>query len=135
MTNSADPVKELVLLRWSWIHEPALRMEVVKPDYTFFTYDPAQKAYIVPRKGRGPSELKFSLEKPRVGPMSIVNPTFIVKDWDTPGVVLNVDGKNLKEGKDFRIGYEQTPSGNDLILWLKMSSTKPAQFTLTPVSN
>ena len=136
MTNAADPVKELVSLGWSWIQEPVLQMEGLEADYNKFIYDPAQKAYIVPRKGRGPIELKFSLEKPRVGaPMSIVNPTFIVKDWDTPGVELKVDGKLVEAGKDFRIGYEETPTGTDLVLWLRMSSSNPTKFTLTPVSN
>ena len=136
MTNAKDPVKELVPLAWSWIAAPRLQMDGLEPDYMKFIYDPAQKAYIVPRKGRGPIELKFSLEKPEVeAPMSIINPTFIVKDWDTPGVELKVDGKLIKVGKDFRIGYEETPTGTDLVLWLRMSSTKPTQFTLTPVSN
>jgi len=62
MTNAADPVKELVSLSWSWIQAPRLQMEGVKPSYTDITYDPAQKAYIVPREGYGPAELKFSLE-------------------------------------------------------------------------
>jgi hypothetical protein len=134
MTNAADPVKGLVSLAWSWISEPVLKMEGLKSSYTEFIYDQAQKAYIVPRIGRGPLELQFSLEKPGRGPMSILNPTFIVKDWDTPGVELKVDGKIIEPGKDLRIGYEQTTTGKDLILWLKMSSAKPAQFTLKPVS-
>jgi hypothetical protein len=135
MTNAADPVKELVSLGWSWITDPVLNMEGLEPDYMPFTYDPAQKAYIVPRKGRGPLDLKFSLEEPGRGPMSIVNPTFIVKDWGTSGVQLTVDGKPIEAGKDFRIGHEETPTGNDLILWLRMTSTKPMQFALTPDSN
>jgi len=48
-TNAADPQKELMALGghdlWTWIE-----MNGVEPDYTFYTYDPAQKAYIVPRK-------------------------------------------------------------------------------------
>jgi hypothetical protein len=144
-TNAADPVKELVSLTWSWIAAPRLQMEGVKPSYTDITYDPAQKAYIVPRgNGRGPIELKFSLvqdpESVRVKyvpetPNFLVNPAFIVKDWGTGGVKLTVDGKVIEHGKDFRIGYEDTPTGTDLILWLMMSTSKPVQFTLTPVSN
>jgi hypothetical protein len=144
-TNAADPVKELVSLTWSWIAAPRLQMEGVKPSYTDITYDPAQKAYIVPRgNGRGPIELKFSLvqdpESVRVKyvpetPNFLVNPAFIVKDWGTGGVKLTVDGKVIEHGKDFRIGYEDTPTGTDLILWLRMLSSTPTQFTLTPVSN
>jgi len=109
---------------------------------------PAQKAYIIPRgNGRGPVELKFSLVKPpqsgskefgTVGagpPLSIFNPTFIVKDWRTGGVTLTVDGKVIQPGKEFRIGYEDAPTGTDLILWLMMTASQPTQFTISPVSN
>ena len=66
--------------------------------------------------------------------MWIINPTFIIKDWGTPGVALKVNDKLLEEGKDMRIGYEQTPTGKDLVLWLRMKATEPTQFMLTPVS-
>jgi hypothetical protein len=136
MTNAADPVKEVASLGWSWYGEPVFQMEGVKADYNEFLYDPTQKAYIVPRKGRGPIDLNFSLVDPDLSnPLSIINPTFIVKDWDTPGVELKVDGKVIKPGKDFRIGYEQSATGKDLVLWLRMRSSKPVQFTITPVSN
>jgi hypothetical protein len=134
MTNTADPQKELVSLGWSWITEPTLQIEGVEPEYNVFTYDPAQKAYLVPRKGRGPTELAFSLVEPGRGPMFIVNPTFVVKDWDKSGVRLEVDGKIFEHGKDFRVGYEETPSGHNLVLWLKMSSSEPTKFKITPVT-
>jgi hypothetical protein len=135
MTNTKDPVKELTALGWSWIREPVLRIDGWEPDYTYFTYDPAQKAYIVPRKGRGPIELTWKLTEPGEGPMHIINPTFIVKDWDQSGVQLKVNDKSINPGKDFRIGYEETASGHDLVLWLKMKSSEPTQFSITPLSN
>jgi len=134
MTNAADPVQELVSLGWSWYGEPVLQMEGVKADYNEFLYDPTQKAYNVPRQGRGPVELKFSLVDPDLSnPLCIINPTFIVKDWDTPGVELKVDGKTVKQAKDFRIGYEETHTGSDLICWLKMKSDKTVKFSISPV--
>ena len=66
-------------------------------------------------------------------PICIVNPAFIVKDWGTSGVELKVDGKTVKQGKDFRIGYEETHTGSDLVVWLKMKSDKTVRFSLTPV--
>jgi hypothetical protein len=66
--------------------------------------------------------------------MFIVNPTFVVKDWDKSGVRLEVDGKIFEHGKDFRVGYEETPSGHNLVLWLKMSSSEPTKFKITPVT-
>jgi len=72
---------------------------------------------------------------PEDDPMHIINPVFIVKDWDREGVELKMNGKHVEPGKDFRIGFEETPTGHDLVLWLRMSSTEPVEFALTPVSD
>jgi len=134
MTDAADPVKELVPLAWSWIAAPRLVMDGVEPSYTQVTYDPARKAYIVPRKGRGATTLEFKLARNRRfwAPMCIVNPAFVVKDWDQPGVALKVDGKTIEPGKDCRIGYEKTPTGKDLVIWLRMESDKNVAFSIAP---
>jgi hypothetical protein len=136
MTKTANPQSELVNLGWSWILGPKLHVPGVKEDYFKYTYDQTQRAYIIPRKGKGPIKLEFELE---ADPdfygvaQTIINPAFIVKDWGTAGVELLIDGKRIEPGKNFRIGYEETPSGTNLILWLEMESTKSTQFTLTPV--
>jgi hypothetical protein len=100
-----------------------------------YIYDPAQRAYVVPRKGRGPTSLEFELQaedEERDAPGWIINPAFVVKDWDEPGVVLKVDGKTIEQGKDFRVGYEQTPTGIDLVIWLQMKMNKNTRFAIMP---
>jgi hypothetical protein len=140
MTNAKNPVKELISLAWSWIAAPKLGVEGLEMSYTVITYDPAQRAYILPQEGRWPRELEFTLEEDEDmgefgAPMWIVNPAFIVKDWGASGVELKVDGKPVEAGKDFRIGYERTHTGIDLILWLKHKSQKDMQFEIKPVIN
>ena len=134
MTNTEDPVKELVPLAWSWIAAPRLQMEGLKDDYNQFLYDPAQRAYVVPRKGRGPTELEFTLEEDEDmnAPGWIINPAFIVRDWDEPGVVLKMDGKTIEQGKDFRAGLEQTTTGKDLVIWLRMKTNRSTEFSIAP---
>jgi len=132
MTNAEEPVKELAALAWSWTVAPRLRMEGFKSDYGVYTYEIPQKAYVVPRKGRGPTELEFELETDDDFPSWIINPAVIVKDWDEPGVELKVDGKTIQQGKDFRVGYEQTPTGKDLVMWLKMKTNKTVTFSIEP---
>ena len=136
MTNAKDPVKELAALAWSWVAAPRLQMDGLERDYMKFIYDPAQKAYIVPRKGRGPTALEFALEADvdddSDAPSWIINPAFIVKDWDKPGIKLKVDGQPVEQGKAFRVGYEQTPTGKDLIIWLKMKTNKTVTFSIAP---
>jgi hypothetical protein len=43
-----------------------------------------------------------------------------------------VDGKPMEQGKAFRVGYEQTPTGKDLIIWLKMKKNKTVKFSIAP---
>jgi hypothetical protein len=140
MTNAENPVDEVVQLAWSWIAAPRLQMEGFKMSYTVITYDPAQRAYIVPREGRGPRELEFTLEEDEDmgefgAPMCIVNPAFIVKGWGTSGVELKVDGKTVEVGKDFRIGYEKTDAGTDLVIWVKMESDESIKVKILPVGD
>jgi hypothetical protein len=135
MTNAEDPVKELVALAWSWVAGPKLRMEGLEYDYGTFTYDQVQKAYIVSCKNGKPSELEFELEVDEDFydmRQSIINPAIIVKGWGKAPVTLEIDGKPVKQGKDFRVGYEQTPTGKDLVIWLKMKTNKTVTFSITP---
>jgi hypothetical protein len=110
-------------------------MDGLEPDYMQFTYDQAQRAYVVPRKGRGPISLEFDIQPENEemdAPGWIINPAFVVKNWDELGVVLKVDGKTMEQGKNFRVGYEQTPTGRDLVIWLKMKTNKNTTFAITP---
>jgi hypothetical protein len=136
MTDAKDPAKELVPLAWSWIAGPKLQMEGFKYDYDTFTYDQAQKAYVLESKGKG-KEIEFELEVDEefynMG-QSIINPAIVIKDWGTSPVELKVDGKTVKPGKDFRIGYEETHTGTDLICWLKMKSNETVKFSISPVN-
>jgi hypothetical protein len=131
MTNAADPVEELVSLAWSWIAAPLLDMEGLGMSYANITYDRTQRAYIVPREGRGPRELEFTLvEDEDMGefgaPMRIVNPAFVVKDWGKAPVTLEIDGKPRARGPGFRVGYE----GADLVLWLQFKSSESVSVRL-----
>lgn len=80
-----------------------------------------------------------SLEKDNDGggfgvPMSLVNPAFIVKDWGESDVSLEIDSKPVQRGDNFRVGYEDTATGTDLIIWLKMKSSDTVKFSLSPKS-
>jgi hypothetical protein len=59
-----------------------------------------------------------------------VNPAFIVKGWGDRPAILLVDGKPVPRGKDFRYGHRERLDGTDLILWLKLQSTKPVQISI-----
>lgn len=139
MTNAENPKKEIVSYAWSWITNPNLKMEATKK-YSFnIIYDRTQKAYIIPHTGRGPKMLKFSLVKNEDSgqfgaPMWIINPVFVIKEWGKSEIELKMDGEPIVKGKDFQVGYEETPTGTDLIVWVKYKSQKDTHFEIKPVN-
>ena len=69
MTNQENPQDDIPELAWSWIAAPELQIpgEPLSPNgsagkYNSFTYDQAQKAYIIPRRKSGPEKLCFTLD-------------------------------------------------------------------------
>ncbi|MHC4541123.1 MAG: hypothetical protein ACYTEK_24465, partial [Planctomycetota bacterium] len=126
-----------VPLAWSWIAGPKLRMEGLKLDYKTFTYDQSQKAYVLSCKDGKPSELEFELEVDEefydIG-QSIINPAIVVKGWGKAGVNLKINGKPVKQDKNFRVGYETHDEGINLVIWLKMRTDKTVRFSLSPVN-
>jgi hypothetical protein len=110
-------------------------MEGLEPSYTVIPYDTAQRAYTVPREGRGPVALEFELGRHSYeAPLHIVNPAFIVKDWGESEVSVKVNGKRLERGKDYKMGHEETATGIDLVIWIEMKSTEETQFKIEPVA-
>jgi hypothetical protein len=95
---------------------------------------PCMVTEIVPRTGRGPCELNFTLEpdEDMGAPAWIVNPAFVVKDWGESDVSLKVNSKRLRKGVDFRVGYEETATCEDLIIWVKMKGRETVKFSLAP---
>lgn len=133
MTQAPDPQSEIMRLGWSWIAAPELQMpgDPKSPNggtgkYRQFTYDQTQRAYVLPRKESGPKPIDFSLvsiydDSYLRGTMWLVNPTIVVPSWNdsNAGITLKLDGVTLKNGPDYRLGFEQHESGNDLVIWIQ----------------
>jgi len=132
MIDSKDPRKKLVPLAWSWIVPPKVSMQRKHPSYKIQYYDPAQKAYVLDWK-QDQTELAFELiaDLDYYGVAStIVNPAFVVRGWGDAPVRLEIDEERIEPSKKFRIGYEATDSGTNLILWLKLESKEPVSISL-----
>ncbi len=67
--------------------------------------------------------------------MSVVNPAFVVKNWDFRDVELKLNGVSIARGKNFRFGFRDTLVGTDLIVWIRIESTKSVKITLSPVKS
>lgn len=132
MTDQEHPQDDILELAWSWIAAPELQVpgEPLSPNgsagrYNMFTYDQAQKAYIVPRKRTGPEALRFNIDaiyddEYLDGTMWLVNPAFVIPDWNQSDAVFRflMDGNTMTPGDDYRFGFESTPTGKNLVLWL-----------------
>jgi len=124
MTSDADPRTNLMKLAWSWIIPPQLQITNAQESYLNPFYDPAQKAYTVPRGGMGPVPLSFQFVATYTndylnGTMWLVNPTIIVSNWNQAAVGdVSVNNGQLVSGIDFRAGYETNGAGTNLVLWL-----------------
>jgi hypothetical protein len=96
-----------------------------------------QKAYIFDWQSAGP-ELEFELlaDTDFYGVAStIVNPAIVVKNWGRDPVQLAIDDEPVVLGKNFRVGYEETASGVDLVMWLRFESTEPVNVSLRKGKN
>jgi hypothetical protein len=140
MTAEEDPTDYLVDLANSWIRFPRLFQKGKELTYIPSYYDPAQKAYILPKEGKGAEKVSFSLGFPgsfgddNHPAVHIVNPVFIVEDWGNSPVKLKMNGRTLVRGKDFEAGYEKDGDRTRLVLWLDLQSDEEANFTLIPDS-
>jgi hypothetical protein len=117
MTDKA--AEDLVPLAKSWLSPPDLILK--STGYTSEGYDRTQAAYIItadtPDK---PVPLSISINASKKSP--VINPAFVIKNWSDTDVVLKMNGDTLKKSEDYRIGYDRTFKGYNLIIWLEKQS-------------
>ena len=123
-------IEALVPLARSWNHPAKLTLN--NSGFKSEGYEKYERAYVVTCKGKSaPSVLEFILAATDDSP--VVNPAFVIKNWGDADVTLEIDGKEVKRGKDFRFGHRHRLEGSDLIVWVKKDSTKPIKILLSPV--
>ena len=57
----------------------------------------------------------------REGTMWLVNPVFVLPNWNDPGIGVDVarDGRTRDEGTDYLVVYELTEVGTNLVVWVR----------------
>jgi hypothetical protein len=89
----------------------------------------AEKAFIFTRAARHPdAELGLAIAASADSPL--VNPAFVVRNWGAESVSVSLDGKPVPTGDSCRVGFRETPTGRDLILWLGMTAESPTRLGL-----
>ena len=124
--KSAD---ELVPLAKSWVQAPQL--ELASEAFSSEGYDPTQRAYVLVCKDAGKAgKLEFTLASSQDSP--VVNPGFVVKNWGQKDAGLKINGKEIRQGKNFRWGHHHRLEGSDLIVWVRVESTRPVEIAILP---
>jgi hypothetical protein len=117
MTDKA--VEDLVPLAKSWISPPELIIN--SSGYTSEGYDATQAAYVISADTPDNSTpLSVVINASKKSP--IINPAFVIENWSNTDVVLIMNGATLKKSEDYRIGYNKTFNGYNLIIWLEKQS-------------
>ena len=139
-TNSKAPAKELAALARSWQQAPRIRL-LNGTGATAYGYDIGARAYLVGVKSTAqPNAVQLGLAASAASP--VVSPTFLINNWGSRSAELEVDGAVIPRGRDFRLGHYRTLDLEDgrewknvLIVWAKVSSTKPIRFRIRPVGH
>jgi len=119
MTNSGND--QLVALAKSWIHPPQLKIN--NDTFRNEGYDPSQRAYVISSPTISEtSTLKFEILADEGSPL--VNPAFLIRNWDKKDISVRINGKTVSRGKDFRCSPISTVTSVDQIIWLKLKSLK-----------
>jgi len=126
---SNKPVGELLPLARSWLQSAELKLN--SKGFQSEGYSRSERAYIVSNTSGQTDTLTFELNASESSP--VVNPAFVVKNWGEDGVSLKINGAEIKRGKDFRFGHRHRLEGIDLVVWIKIESTKPVEIQLSPV--
>jgi hypothetical protein len=135
LTNK--PAVSLLPLAKSWNNPPQLTPLVdmalsSEQGPTRAKYDYKQRAYVIEAAPPGKA-LIFLPEASKDSPL--VNPAFVVKNWGEKNARLQIDGKTVERGKNFRYGHRHTLEGTDLIVWIKLESTRQVEVSIIPAES
>ena len=127
LTNK--PIEELLPLARSWLQPPELNVKgrTFKSD----GYDRNQRVYIISNVSGKANTLEVELNASASSPL--VNSAFVIKNWGNKDAELKIDGQKINHGKDFRFGHRHRLKGIDLVVWIKIESTRPVEIQLSPV--
>ena len=117
----------LVPLAKSWLQAPT--MEIASDAYRGGRYDQSERAFLIEKTDQGHvTPCTFVVDASKDSPL--LNPAIIIKNWGSQLATLSVDGRKIKQGKDFRQGIRKGPLGEDLILWIRLDRQTPVKMTL-----
>ncbi|MFH1733033.1 MAG: hypothetical protein ABIF82_15480 [Planctomycetota bacterium] len=125
--TDATKAKALVPLARSWLRAPKLTPAGAGTMSAGF--EKKERAYVLRALGTaGKRRVGFAIAASEDSPL--VDPVFVIRGWDGAAPAVKVNGQAAEAGKNLRIGVERGKAGDDLVIWMKMSSIWPMQFSV-----
>jgi len=115
-------IDDVVNISKSWLNPAPI---ITKYGCTNAFYNPAEKAYELISSG---GEMSFMIQGSGQSP--VINPVFLIHNWDKKGISITIDGTNLKEGEDFRWDNIRKIDGSDVILWVNKKLHSKSEIIL-----
>ena len=109
---------ELAILGRSWLQPPAL--EILKGDFINTGYDFTQRAYLLNSNDKDAKLLELELLAESESPL--VNVCLVINNWEADDISVQINGKELKENSDYRLGKRRDLEKEDLIIWFDRKS-------------
>jgi hypothetical protein len=120
---------ELAPLARSWSRAPAISAR--SGALTGGSYSLARRCYefICKHPVTQPVEIEIAASDDS----PVVNIPLVLRNFGDAEVTLEVDGKALPRGKDFRYSHEGSLEGTSLCVWIRLESFMPVTLKLIPV--
>jgi hypothetical protein len=115
--------EDLLPLAKSWSQPP----EVKSKNDVKITYNQPERCFDV-HMNKAAKSIEFEIRASSESPL--INPAFVLYGWGNRGVNIEIDGKSIKAGKNFRTGHRHRLEGIDAISWLRYTSEKPVKVKI-----
>ena len=118
-------MKELVDFGRSWAYAPELSL--IGNGCTSKGYNRAQRCYQLENNNPGAGPIELILNGSKDSP--VINPAIIVKNWNSNGAKILVNGK---ENLNSKVGINRQLDGDNLVIYIFLREEGPVKINIEP---
>jgi hypothetical protein len=125
--TEAANINNTIPLARSWQYAPSVN--ITGTGFSGGSYDKVERAYTLTRTDPQATSLEFTLQGSSTSP--ILNPCFVIADWDNESATLSIGGQPVTPGPDFRQGIEKdSDEVSSLVVWITQDTTSPIDIVI-----
>jgi hypothetical protein len=118
-------MNELISFGRSWAYAPKLALE--GNGCTSKGYDKTQRCYQLENNNAQALPIECTLKGSKDSP--VINPAIVVKNWNSNGAKILVNGKVSKSTKT---GINHQLDGDDLVIYISLKKEVPVKIAIVP---